>query len=287
MNTAELVGDVVGDWLQHGERRRTVAFSVDVAHAISIRDEFIRAGVQAEHVSGETPIAEREAILARLAAGETEVVANCMVLTEGWDCPPVSCAILARPTKQLGLYRQMVGRILRPAERKTDASILDHAGAIWRHGAPEDDIAWTLKVDKRAANLSAAARKRGDATELACCPECSAVLQGKPPCWSCGWIPKRRGRDVDFIDGELGLVLNGKAQAQQYSPDEKIIWHRMLIGEALRREKSPGWAFYLFQDKFGHKPPWGGDRTALAPTPEVSRFVQSRVIAHAKARQAA
>jgi superfamily II DNA or RNA helicase len=287
MNTAELVGDVVRDWLQHGKRRRTVAFSVDVAHAISIRDEFIRAGVLAEYVSGETPNAEREAILARLAAGETEVVANCMVLTEGWDCPPVSCAILARPTKQLGLYRQMVGRILRPAEGKTDASILDHAGAIWLHGAPSDDIAWTLEVDKRAANLSAAARKRGNATELACCPECSAVLQGKPPCWSCGWIRKRRGRDVDFIDGELGLVLGGKAQPQQYSPDEKIIWHRMLIGEALRRGKSPGWAFYLFHYKFGHKPPWASDRTALAPTPEVSRFVQSRVIAYAKSRQAA
>jgi DNA repair protein RadD len=287
MNTAELVGDVVRDWLQHGKRRRTVAFSVDVAHAVIIRDEFIRAGVRAEHVSGETPIAEREAILARLAAGETEVVANCMVLTEGWDCPPVSCAILARPTKQLGLYRQMVGRVLRPAEGKTDASILDHAGAIWRHGTPSDDIVWTLNIDQKTTNSTAAARKRGDATELACCPECSALLQGKPPCWSCGWIPKRRGRDVDFIDGELGLVLNGKAQAQQYSPDEKIIWHRMLIGEALRRKKSPGWAFYLFQDKFGHKPPWGGDRTALAPTPEVSRFVQSRVIAHAKARQAA
>jgi DNA repair protein RadD len=288
MNTAELVGDVVRDWLQHGERRRTVAFSVDVAHAISIRDEFIRAGVQAEHVSGETPIAEREAILARLAAGETEVVANCMVLTEGWDCPPVSCAILARPTKQLGLYRQMVGRILRPAEGKTDASILDHAGAIWRHGAPEDDIAWTLKVDKRAANLSAAARKRGDATELACCPECSAVLQGKPPCWSCGWIPKRRGRDVDFIDGDLGLVVNGKAQAPVYDESARMEFFRQLRAAQQMRGYKPGWAAHKFKDKFGHFPPWSyNGLPPIAPTDAVLSWVRSRNIAFAKARRAA
>jgi DNA repair protein RadD len=43
----------------------------------------------------------------------------------------------------------MVGRVLRPAEGKTDASILDHAGAIWRHGTPSDDIVWTLNIDQR------------------------------------------------------------------------------------------------------------------------------------------
>jgi DNA repair protein RadD len=288
MNTAELVGNVVRDWLQHGERRRTVAFSVDVAHAVSIRDEFIQAGVRAEYVSGETPVAEREAILARLASGETEVVANCMVLTEGWDCPPVSCAILARPTKQLGLYRQMVGRILRPAEGKTDASILDHAGAIWRHGMPSDDIAWTLEIDKRAANLSAAARKRGAATELARCPECSAVLQGKPPCWSCGWVPKQRGRDVDFLEGELGLVIGGQPRAERLQPHEQLQFYRELRGFGQTRNmKNPdGWAFHQCQRK-GFKPPWAWrNYPPLDPSPATSAWAKSRLIAYAKAKEA-
>src|SRR5205085_7865489 len=64
------------------------------------------AGLRAEHLDGTTPITEREAILARLASGETTIVTNCMVLTEGWDMPDVGCCILARPTKQMGLYRQ-------------------------------------------------------------------------------------------------------------------------------------------------------------------------------------
>jgi len=63
--------------------------------------------------------------LAGLASGKVDVVCNAMVLTEGWDCPVVSCVVLARPTKSLGLFRQMAGRVLRPHEPsgKVDAII--------------------------------------------------------------------------------------------------------------------------------------------------------------------
>jgi DNA repair protein RadD len=97
MNTDDLVGDVVEHWLKYGERRRTVCFAVGVEHSVHIRNEFLQADVRAEHLDGGTSIAEREAILARLASGETEIVTNCMVLTEGWDMPAVGCCILARP----------------------------------------------------------------------------------------------------------------------------------------------------------------------------------------------
>jgi superfamily II DNA or RNA helicase len=286
MNTTELVGDVVRDWLQHGERRRTVAFAVDVAHSVHIRDEFVRAGVRAEHLDGSTPLADREAILARLGTGETEVVSNCAVLTEGWDMPEVGCCILARPTKQLGLYRQMIGRVLRTAPGKRDAIILDHAGAWHRHGLPEDHVEWTLDVDARAENRTHEARKRGEALALRECPSCKQIMAAPPPCVHCGWEPRPRGRDVDFLDGELGLVSGGKAKPSEYSIDEKLDWYRMLVGEALRRGKKPGWAHYLFKDKFGHEIS-PADRTAMPPTPEVSRFVQSRIIAYAKSRRAA
>jgi superfamily II DNA or RNA helicase len=283
MNTVELVGDVVRDWLTHGERRRSVVFCVDVAHSVHVRDAFLHAGVRAEHLSGETPVAEREAILARLASGETEVVSNCMVLTEGWDCPPVSCCVLARPTKQLGLYRQMVGRILRPFEGKADAVILDHAGAVYRHGLPSDDIAWGLEVDRKARNVTAAARAEGATHEIARCPECDAILGGPPPCWSCGWQPQRRGRDVEFVDGELGLVVGGKANAPIYNEAEKERWQAMLRYIALERGYNPGWVGHYFKQKFGH---WPTRRypDPIEPAPEVRSWVRSRLIAYAKRR---
>ena len=83
-----------------------------------------------------------------------------MVLTEGWDMPEVSCCILARPTRKMGLYRQMVGRVLRPAPGKTNAIVLDHSGAVFRHGFVEDHVDWTLDPEKRAESPTHAARLR-------------------------------------------------------------------------------------------------------------------------------
>jgi DNA repair protein RadD len=128
MDRDNLVGDIISHWHRYGERRRTVCFAVNVAHSIHIRNEFIKSGVRAEHVDGGTPKPERDAALARLASGETELITNCMVLTEGWDMPEVSCGILARPTRKMGLYRQMIGRILRRRRANATRSSSTRAG---------------------------------------------------------------------------------------------------------------------------------------------------------------
>ena len=54
MDVAKLVGDIVTHWHKFGERRKTVAFAVNVAHSLHIRDEFVRSGVRCEHLDGET-----------------------------------------------------------------------------------------------------------------------------------------------------------------------------------------------------------------------------------------
>jgi superfamily II DNA or RNA helicase len=87
MNRDDLVGDIVSNWHKFGQRRKTLVFCVDVAHSVHVRNEFVKSDVRAEHVDGATPKTERDAILARLASGETDVVCNCMVLTEGFDLP--------------------------------------------------------------------------------------------------------------------------------------------------------------------------------------------------------
>jgi superfamily II DNA or RNA helicase len=287
MNTDELVGDIVTEWLAHGESRPTVAFSVDVAHAVHIRDRFRQHGIAAEYVSGKTPVSEREQILAELVNGSIKVVANCMVLTEGWDCPPLGCIILARPTKQLGLYRQMTGRGLRPARGKIDCVFLDHAGAVYRHGLPSDDIEWTLTVDRRATNATAVSRARNNAVKIAQCPDCSAILAAQPPCWSCGWMPKPRARDVDFADGELGLVINGQARRIQYDAATRARWHGQLAFIEQARGYKPGWAAHRFKEKFGKYPPWGTSPELTPPSPEVASWVRSRMIAFSKRRPGA
>jgi superfamily II DNA or RNA helicase len=285
MDRDKLVGDIVTHWHKYGERRRTIAFACSVAHSIHIRDEFMKSGVRAEHLDGSTPKDERDAMLARLASGATEVIANCMVLTEGFDCPDIGCITLARPTKKMGLYRQMIGRGLRPADGKTDVVILDHSGAVFRHGLPEDHVEWSLDPDRHAEAPAHQARLGHKAAGLIECTQCSALRLGGQPCPACGFLPRRPAQYVAHVEGELGLVTNGKARAQAYTNEEKARWYQMLIGEALHRGKKPGWAWYLFRDKFGHEPDRFWERIAFTPTPEVSSFVRSRIIAFAKAKE--
>jgi hypothetical protein len=56
-----------------------------------------------------------------------------MLLTEGFDCPPVDCIVTARPTKSTALYTQMIGRGTRLHPGKRDCLVLDVVGQAGRH----------------------------------------------------------------------------------------------------------------------------------------------------------
>lgn len=285
MDRADLVGDIVSHWHRYGEDRKTVCFAVNVAHSLHIRDEFVRSGIRAEHVDGSIPKSERDAVLARLASGETTVVTNCMVLTEGWDMPPVSCCILARPTHKMGLYRQMVGRVLRPAQDKVNAIVLDHSGAVFRHGFVEDHVNWTLEPDKRAASPAHVARLRsGYSSRLLECTKCGSIRVAGERCQHCGFLPQRSTKAIVFRQGDLALVDRQRRTAMTHSdPAERIRWHGMLTHIALTRGYKSGWAAHMFREKFGTWPPVRAT-APIEPSPEVLSWVRSRAIAHAKAK---
>jgi superfamily II DNA or RNA helicase len=284
MNTAPLVGDIVSHWHRLGERRRTVVFTVNVAHSVHIRDEFRRSGVLAEHLDGTTPLEERKRILTGLAAGTVDIVCNCAVLMEGWDRPEVSCLVLARPTRSLGLYRQMVGRVLRPADGKSDALILDHSGAVFTHGFPDDEITWALHADRRAENTAHRARgQHSHAPALTTCPECSAVRFEGKPCPACGWHVVKKPKPVEVADGELGEVARDRTIR---APDlDRLAFHRQLAWIARERGYKPGWIAYKYREKFGD---WPRVRSVepIAPEAATRAWVRSRQIAFAKSRAA-
>jgi ATP-dependent helicase IRC3 len=113
--------------------RRAIVFTPTVDVARSMAEAIADAGVASAWVSGSTPRAERTATLDALRAGRLRAVANCAVLTEGFDCPPVDCIITARPTKSAALYTQMIGRGTRPYPGKRDCLVLDVVGQAGRH----------------------------------------------------------------------------------------------------------------------------------------------------------
>lgn len=124
-------GQIVTAWKAHAIDRLTVAFCPTVASAAALHAQFQGDGVPAGLVLGTTSPGDRARAYGRLAAGQDRVLVNVMVATEGWDCPPVSCVLQARPTRLPGLYQQIVGRGLRlcPEIGKTDCLVLDVVGA--------------------------------------------------------------------------------------------------------------------------------------------------------------
>jgi superfamily II DNA or RNA helicase len=95
-------------------------------------EEFVKRGITCEAITGETPAEDRRAIYDRVRAGVTKVIANCMVLTEGFDLPLMQVAVIARMTTSQPLYVQMVGRVLRPWPGKSGALVLDVTGTSSR-----------------------------------------------------------------------------------------------------------------------------------------------------------
>src|SRR5262249_17773265 len=122
MNRDDLVGDIVSNWHRHGQRRKTLVFCVDVAHSVHVRDEFLKSGVKAEHVDGSTLKPDRDAILARLGSGETELVSNCMVLTESFDLPAIGCIVLRDRPSSLDCFGRWQGVVCGRQKAKATSS---------------------------------------------------------------------------------------------------------------------------------------------------------------------
>lgn len=116
---------IIETWQKHASSRPTIAFTASVAQAGALCRAFKAAGISAEWAYADTPLMKRRGILRRYQSGETRVLVNCQLWTEGVDLPATSCVLMARPTKSDLVYVQCVGRGLRLAPGKADCLILD------------------------------------------------------------------------------------------------------------------------------------------------------------------
>lgn len=94
---------------------RIIVFSTSVEHAQLIASILRLRGFNADAVTGDTPKSEREYLIHNFKDDhpESRILCNYGVLTTGFDAPKTSAAVIARPTKSLVLYSQMVGRAIR------------------------------------------------------------------------------------------------------------------------------------------------------------------------------
>jgi DNA repair protein RadD len=243
MNKTKLIGNVLDHWKRLAADRRTIVFASSVAHSKAIMHKFCISGIDAEHIDANTPLDERNEIIRRFRAGAIQVLCNCQVLTEGFDCPEVSCIVLARPTKSFGLYLQMAGRGMRPAENKTNVILIDHSGCVYEHGFVDEPVEWSLDGNEKAAKKAKPKERIKKPIE---CRECHFLFSGQLKCPACGWQAKAIGKDVEYYHADLAPVEKEK----KASIEEKRRFYAMATVYSNRKGYKAGWVYWKYKEKF-------------------------------------
>lgn len=155
---SKIIGDVVESYKKHAMGKQAILFATDVQTAEDMEKKYIEAGIVAKSLDGTTPDAERLEALILYREKKIQVLINVDLFDEGLDVPGIECVIMARPTKSLGKFLQMVGRGLRPHKDKPYMILIDHVGNVLGgadHGRPCRMRKWTLdRISKRKQKLN-------------------------------------------------------------------------------------------------------------------------------------
>ena len=285
MDKPKLIGDIVSSWVKIGNNKKTIVFASSVAHSKNIAESFKDIGIKAAHIDGTTDNKERERVLNEFNHGNMKIICNCMVLTEGFDCPPAEVCVLARPTKSLGMYIQMVGRVLRPYKDKEHATIIDHSGAVYTHGFVENDIEWDLDP-KKPLTIKERKKIRDKEEAQIICEGCFSVFSGSNICPKCGHIQERKSKYIEVLDKELGFVDKKTKTVKKklsYAPEFRKEFYSMLLGYCALRNYKTGWAYHTFKQRFKTYPEYN-DIEPIKPNKECMNYIKHLQIKKAKSK---
>lgn len=216
---SQAVGNAIEHYQRYLNGKQALVFCASVRGAEVISQMFSQAGIPALAVDGEMDTGERARRLRMLETGELKIIASCMIISEGFDVPAVSGAILLRPTMSLSLFLQQVGRSLRPKEGGGCAIILDHVGNVNRHGMPDMDRVWTLDGC------------RTEAATVTQCEKCFAVQESN--------YTRAKKFECPYFLGEASSPPS--LEKWQTWPDERRDAYNARQIERLTRCESKGW----------------------------------------------
>ena len=252
MIKADITGDAVQQYKKHANGLPAIAFCVNVAHAEIVKAKFNDSGIKADIITGDMDTNDRDQVINGLSTGKIQVLVSIEVISEGFDLPAVSTAILLRKTASLGLYLQQVGRILRPQENKT-AIVLDHVGNTITHGFIDDPKDWSLDSPKKSK------KNQEKAPAVQTCKQCFATFKPQPTCPECGYFAPIKTRQITEEEGELIELKRTEVRLRQAEKDQA----KMLIRKARSLEElkavarrlgyKPGWAFKMYHTRQNKK----------------------------------
>ena len=176
---------------------------------------------------------------------------------------------MARPTKSLIVHIQQIGRVLRTADGKDNAILLDHGGNIARLGFPTDELPTVLcngEKEKKEAKKSEPALPKP-------CPKCEFMKKpGVHECPKCGHAPEKV-TNIAFKDCKLEKL-------EKVSMSDKNQWYGMLLHYARSKGHKDGWASHKYKEKFGVWPVRKTGIHPIQPSMEVMDYITHLHIKH-------
>lgn len=281
----KLIGDIVENWLRLASDRQTILFAVNRKHGKHLLEAFADAGVRAAYLDAHSSDADRAVTLTRFANKEIQMIINVALFQEFLDAPITSCIDIAKATKSMGLYRQMIGRGLRPYPGKTNCMVIDHGDCILgqKLGFIEDDIEWTLDGKQQAWKKRKVIEKE---KVVMTCEECQNLFYGHI-CPRCGMVVKEYNKKIATAEAELKKLTRGKKRTVKKTPAtvaDKQRFYGMLKLECAVRGYAHGWIANQYRARFGVWPIRMGDAEEVLPDRAFKNFLTWQRIRYFKGK---
>lgn len=210
----EVVGDVVAEYLKHGEGRKFICSGVDTAHVEELQRQFLAAGINAATYTYKDNEDDRADTTAEFKRPDSTIrgLITVTAASRGFDVPDVSCVIMARPLrKSLAEHIQLFGRGLRisPETGKKDCIVLDHSGNCARFFSRCESFfdAGVSELDDGKKKDKPKLKDKKE-VEPVKCPQCRALHNPMPACPCCGHEYPRK-QAVAHVPGTLKELIAG------------------------------------------------------------------------------
>lgn len=282
----QVVGDVVQEYIKHGEGRKFICSAVDTAHVEELHRQFIAAGINCATYTYKDRDEDRADTLVEYRKPDSTIrgLITVTAASKGFDVADIGVVIMARPLrKSLAEHIQFFGRGLRIADGKEDCIVLDHSGncaRFWQDMQEFFDVGVAELDDGKKKEQKKPEKKEAEAVK---CPQCRALHKPMPFCPVCGHAyPKKPA--VEHVPGSLKeLIATGDASLMRRKLWPQVVSYVRESTDDLERAQRKAQAIY--HELTGEFARARVDTTTLEPcTQEVRNKIRANQIRWAKSR---
>ena len=223
---------------------RILVFGATIPHATALVKAIAEeVGCEWRTVTARTKKRERREAVGSFADGSVRVLGSVSALTTGFDIPSAEVLVVARPlAKSVTAWIQMLGRVCRAADGKSDARVLDFVGnagrfelpaaVIRQHGVsalppytrkPGPAATWGCKEcgnrnPLTVSHCETCGKPRKKAGGERPCPNCGKVMPlSVLACPDCGFVYRATDAETCPQDG-MPLVIRDPSSPLQICP---------------------------------------------------------------------